>query len=268
LLSEYAVLGFEYGYALAQPDSLVIWEAQFGDFANGAQTIIDQFIFAGESKWQRQNGLVMLLPHGFEGQGPEHSSARMERFLQGCAENNITVANVTTPANLFHLLRRQLERPFRKPLVVMSPKSLLRHPLVVSDISEFETGKRFQEVIDDPNGQPEQVKKVLFCSGKVYYDLLAKQKAENRYDVAVVRVEQLYPFPKTQVRAILKKYDGTACWVQEEPANMGAWMYIASFQSSLRLRYVGRPASASPATGFMSVHQREQTLLLSEAFEV
>jgi 2-oxoglutarate dehydrogenase E1 component len=268
LLSEYAVLGFEYGYAMAQPDSLVIWEAQFGDFVNGAQTIIDQFIAAGETKWQRQNGIVMLLPHGFEGQGPEHSSARMERFLQSCAENNMTIANITTPANFFHLLRRQLERPFRKPLIVMSPKSLLRHPHVISAISEFETGNRFKEVLDDANATVSDVKKVLFCTGKVYYDLLAKQKVDNRNDVAIVRIEQLYPFPQEQVKAIMKKYHvKSATWVQEEPANMGAWMYLASFHSDLRLQYVGRPASASPATGFMSVHQREQAKLVEEAFK-
>jgi 2-oxoglutarate dehydrogenase E1 component len=192
----------------------------------------------------------------------------MERFLQSCAENNMTVANVTTPANLFHLLRRQLERPFRKPLIVMSPKSLLRHPQVISNITEFETGNRFKEVLDDAAVKAKEVKKVLFCSGKVYYDLLAKQKVDNRMDVAVVRLEQLYPFPQAQVEAILKKYHvKTATWVQEEPANMGAWMYLASFHSDLRLQYVGRPASASPATGYMSVHQREQAELVEKAFK-
>ncbi len=266
LLSEYAVLGFEYGYALAYPDNLVLWEAQFGDFNNGAQTIIDQFIVAGESKWGRQNGLVMLLPHGFEGQGPEHSSARIERFLQLCAENNITVANCTTPANIFHLLRRQLARDFRKPLIHISPKSLLRHPECVSPLSDFETGSRFQEVIDDPSVVNAQ--KVLFCSGKVYYDLVAKKRADNREDVAIVRVEQLYPFPEKQIEAILEKYkNATPLWVQEEPKNNGAWSYIATFHDDLGLKYVGRPASASPATGFSKVHAKEQDKLVATAFE-
>jgi 2-oxoglutarate dehydrogenase E1 component len=274
LLSEYAVLGFEYGYALAYPDNLVLWEAQFGDFNNGAQTIIDQFIVAGESKWGRQNGLVMLLPHGFEGQGPEHSSARIERFLQLCAENNITVANCTTPANLFHLLRRQLTRDFRKPLIHISPKSLLRHPECVSSLSDFELGNRFQEVIGDPfpmnrdASTVSEAKKVLFCSGKVYYDLLAKKQADNRADVAIVRVEQLYPFPEKQVKAILEQYkNATPLWVQEEPKNNGAWSYIATFHDDLGLKYVGRPASASPATGFLKVHGKEQEKLVATAFE-
>jgi 2-oxoglutarate dehydrogenase E1 component len=266
LLSEYAVLGFEYGYALAYPDNLVLWEAQFGDFNNGAQTIIDQFIVAGESKWSRQNGLVMLLPHGFEGQGPEHSSARIERFLQLCAENNITVANCTTPANIFHLLRRQLVREFRKPLIHISPKSLLRHPECVSPLSDFEPGSRFQEVIDDPSVS--DAKKVLFCSGKVYYDLIAKKRADNRDDVAIVRVEQLYPFPENQVKAVIEKHKNATClWVQEEPKNNGAWSYIATFHDGLGLKYVGRPASASPATGFSKVHAKEQDKLVATAFE-
>ena len=266
LLSEYAVLGFEYGYGLAYPENLVIWEAQFGDFNNGAQTIIDQFIASGESKWSRQNGLVMLLPHGFEGQGPEHSSARIERFLQLCAENNITVANCTTPANFFHLMRRQLARPFRKPLIHISPKSLLRHPECVSPISDFETGSHFQEVIDDPSVK--DVKKVLFCSGKVYYDLLVKKRADNREDVAIVRVEQLYPFPEKQIKAILEKHkNATPLWVQEEPINNGAWSHIAVFHGDLGLKYVGRPASASPATGYSKVHTKEQDKLVAKAFE-
>ncbi len=268
LLSEYAVLGFEYGYGLTTPDDLVIWEAQFGDFGNGAQIMIDQFIAAGESKWNRQNGLVMLLPHGYEGQGPEHSSARLERFLQLCAENNMTVANVTTPANLFHLLRRQLVRPFRKPLVLMTPKSLLRHPLVVSELKDFAVGTRFHEVLDDATAEVKAVKRVLFCTGKVYYDLLAKKQAENRKDIAIVRVEQLYPFPETQVKAVLAKYKkATAYWVQEESKNMGAWMHIATFHSELGLRYNGRPASASPATGLLKTHNKEQAHLVDDAFD-
>jgi 2-oxoglutarate dehydrogenase E1 component len=269
LLSEYAVMGFEYGYAMASPDALVIWEAQFGDFNNGAQTIIDQFLAAGESKWQRQNGLVLLLPHGYEGQGPEHSSARLERFMQLCAENNMTVANVTTPANFFHLMRRQLERPFRKPLVVMSPKSLLRHPDCVSDIKDFEEGNYFQEVIDDPSvSDLKKVKKALFCSGKVYYDLLTKQKADNRKDVAIVRIEQIYPFPVKQVQVIVQKYSkAKAYWVQEEPQNNGAWSYIATFHGDLGMEYIGRKASASPASGYVKVHNKEQEKILNIAFE-
>ena len=224
LLSEYAVLGFEYGYAYANPDALVVWEAQFGDFANGASTIIDQFIFAGEAKWRRMNGLVMLLPHGYEGQGPEHSSARMERYLQGCAWNNVTVANITSASNFFHLIRRQLARPFRKPLVVMSPKSTLRPPYNLGLISELEEGTRFREILDDPHAEPAKVKKLLVCSGKVYYDLLKRQEEEQRTDVAIVRLEQIYPFPKVQFEALLKKYSNAQLiWVQEEPANMGAW---------------------------------------------
>jgi 2-oxoglutarate dehydrogenase E1 component len=268
-LSEYAVMGFEYGYAMASPDALVIWEAQFGDFHNGAQTIIDQFIAAGESKWQRQNGLVLLLPHGYEGQGPEHSSARLERFIQLCAENNMTIANVTTPANFFHLMRRQLARPFRKPLVVMSPKSLLRHPECVSDLKDFEVGNRFQEVIDDPSVlAAEKVKKVLFCSGKLYYELLAKQKADNVTDIAIVRLEQLYPFPENQVKELLKKYSNAKpYWVQEEPQNNGAWFHIALYHGDLGMTFIGRPASASPASGFVKIHNKEQEKIITKAFE-
>jgi 2-oxoglutarate dehydrogenase E1 component len=276
LLSEYAVLGFEYGYGLASPDHLVIWEAQFGDFNNGAQTIIDQFIAAGETKWGRQNGLVMLLPHGYEGQGPEHSSARLERFMQLCAENNMTVANVTTPANYFHLIRRQLVRNFRKPLVIMSPKSLLRHPEVISDIKDFTTGTRFQEVIDDPLVlDAQKVRKVLFCSGKIYYDLLAKQRgkivegnAEAAItDVAIVRVEQLYPFPEKQIKAILAKYpNAKPLWVQEESINMGAWSFIATFHGELGMKPIARKMSASPASGFVKIHNVEQAAIIDEAF--
>jgi 2-oxoglutarate dehydrogenase E1 component len=269
LLSEYAVLGFEYGYAMANPNSLVIWEGQFGDFVNGAQTIIDQFIAAGESKWLRQNGIVLLLPHGFEGQGPEHSSARMERFLQSCAEFNMTVANISTPANLFHAMRRQLERPFRKPMIIMSPKSLLKEDLCVSQLSELEPQNGFQEVIDDSAAAKNAAKvtKVLFCTGKVYYDLLKRQIEHPRADIAIVRIEQLYPFPETKVKGILNQYaNAKAYWVQEEPLNMGAWMHIASNHSDLGLGYIGRKASASPATGFMSIHIKEQTAIIDRAF--
>ena len=228
LLSEYGVLGFEFGYALANPDAVVIWEAQFGDFANGAQTMIDQFVSSHESKWGTQNGLVMLLPHGYEGQGPEHSNARPERFLQLAAENNMIVANLTTPANIFHALRRQLTWEFRKPLVVMSPKSIFRHPKVVSPIEEFTKGK-FQEVIGDSYADKAKVKKVLLCSGKVYFDLLDRQEKDKRKDVAIVRIEQLHPFPTKQVDAELAKYKGAdVVFVQEEPENMGYWSYVIS----------------------------------------
>ena len=266
-LSEFGVLGFEYGYSLASPNSLILWEAQFGDFYNGAQTIVDQYITAAESKWQRMSGLVMLLPHGYAGQGPEHSSARVERFLQSCAQFNITVANVTDPANYFHLLRRQLARPFRKPLVVMSPKSLLRHPKCVSPVSEFGTGKGFQEVLDDADVKKNGVKRVLFCTGKIYYDLLAEKEEHKRQDVAIVRLEQLYPFPQKQVDAILKKYDGAELlWVQEEPANMGAWQHILRYLRRTSIELISRPYSASPATGYKAIHDKQQRELVEKSF--
>lgn len=266
LLSEFAVLGFEYGYTLATPNALVIWEAQFGDFANGAQTIFDQFISAGESKWQRMSGLVMLLPHGYEGQGPEHSSARLERYLQACAEFNMTVANITSPSNFFHAIRRQLKRPFRKPLVIMSPKSLLRHPLCVSDINEFNTTNSFREIIVDDES-PSKVKKVLFCSGKIYYDLLAKKVADKRKDIVLVRLEQLYPFAKDQILDVINKYKkAEIIWVQEEPRNMGAWYYILNMLRKTDIDVVARKASASPATGFKKIHDKEQKALVEKAF--
>ncbi|MFK7810052.1 MAG: 2-oxoglutarate dehydrogenase E1 component [Saprospiraceae bacterium] len=273
LLSEFGVLGFEYGYAMASPNSLVIWEAQFGDFYNGAQTIVDQYITAGESKWQRMNGLVMLLPHGYEGQGPEHSSARLERFLQQCAENNISVTNITTPANFFHALRRQLARPFRKPLINMSPKSLLRHPECVSDINEFDSKKtnKFQEYYDDPEikttAQAKKIKRALFCSGKVYYDLLQRKRETKRKDVAIIRIEQLYPFPKPQVDGLLEKYKkAEAFWVQEEPRNMGAWIYMQSIYPT-ELKAIARKPSASPASGFKGVSDEQQLDIINESFE-
>ena len=275
LLSEFAVLGFEYGYSMATPDALVLWEAQFGDFYNGAQTMVDQYITAAESKWRRMSGLVMLLPHGYEGQGPEHSSARLERFLQACAEFNMTIANVTKPANFFHLLRRQLARPFRKPLVVMSPKSLLRHPECVSDIADFEAGTRFQEVLDDPEVGPrsgKKVKRLLLCSGKIYYDLMAKKREDKRDDVAIVRLEQLYPLPAKQLQAIIKRYpNAEAFWVQEEPSNMGAWQYINSIfinkevDIDLELKHIARRSSASTATGYKAVHDKQQERIVNEA---
>ncbi len=269
LLSEFAVLGFEYGYSLATPDALVIWEAQFGDFFNGAQTIVDQFITAAESKWQRMSGLVLLLPHGYEGQGPEHSSARLERFLQNCAEYNMTVANVTTPANFFHLLRRQLARPFRKPLVVMSPKSLLRHPECVSPLSDFDTNTAFQEVYDDTSvTDPSKIKRLLLCTGKVYYELLQKKRDSNRDDVAIVRLEQLYPLPQKQLDAIFDKYrQAELYWVQEEPENMGAWRYLLSTFEGKPFRRISRATAASPATGFKKVHDRQQADLIERAFQ-
>ncbi|UII27979.1 2-oxoglutarate dehydrogenase E1 component [Fulvivirga maritima] len=267
LLSEFAVLGFEYGFAMATPNALVIWEAQFGDFANGAQVMIDQFIVSAESKWQRMNGLVMLLPHGYEGQGPEHSNARPERFLQLAAEENMIIANLTTPANLFHLLRRQVTWNFRKPCVVFSPKSLLRHPKVVSPLNDITDGK-FKEVIADDYVDDKSVRKVLLCTGKVYFDLLEEQEKNEVKDVAIVRVEQLYPFPKNQIDEILKKYKNPKlAWVQEEPANMGYWFFIQRFMGDYGLELVSRKASASPAIGYAKVHKDEQARIVEKSFE-
>lgn len=269
-LSEYGVLGFEYGYALANPMALTIWEAQFGDFMNGAQIVIDQFITSAETKWQRSNGLVMLLPHGFEGQGPEHSSARIERFMEACADENIQVANCTTPANFFHLLRRQLKRNFRKPLVVFTPKSLLRSQQCVSKLEEFTEG-RFRELIDDSFVKSSDVKRVLFCSGKVYYDLLEKQQVDKRKDVAIVRIEQLYPLPYDQIEAVQKKYSKAKefIWVQEEPENMGAWPYISRKyrKSSLDLYVISRKESSSTATGYAKQHIAQQLYIVTRAFD-
>lgn len=268
-LSEYGVLGFEYGYAMANPYALTIWEAQFGDFFNGAQIIIDQYISAAETKWQRSNGLVMLLPHGFEGQGPEHSSARIERFLELCAEYNIQVANCTTPAQFFHILRRQLKRSIRKPLVVFSPKSLLRYPKCVSPISDF-TQTSFKEVIDDEFVDVKKVNRVLICTGKIYYDLLEEQQKSTRNDVAIIRLEQIYPTPFTQLEAIHKKYKGAEfLWVQEEPENMGAWPFICRTfrKSSINFEIISRKPSSSPATGYAKQHISEQIAIVSKAFE-
>jgi len=268
LLAEYGVMGFEYGYAMANPDALVIWEAQFGDFVNGAQTMIDQFIAASESKWNAMNGLVLLLPHGYEGQGPEHSNARPERFLQLAAEYNMYVCTCTTPANIFHMMRRQLALPFRKPCIHLSPKSMLRHPLAVSPISDFAEGTRFQEVIGDKYAEPKKVKRVLLCSGKVYYDLLDKQQKEGRTDIAIVRVEQLHPFPKTQVETELGRYKKPEIiWVQEEPENMGYWSFILREFPEIGIRnVVARKSSASPATGFTKVHAKEQADIVERAY--
>ena len=271
MLSEAAVLGFEYGYSTADPNTLTIWEAQFGDFANVAQVYTDQFIASGETKWGRMSGLTMLLPHGYEGQGPEHSSARLERFLELCADGNMQVCNLTTPAQLFHAMRRQLHRRFRKPLIIMSPKSLLRHKAAVSPVADFTSGT-FQPLIGDATASPEKTKRVLFVSGKFYYSLLEARIAQGADDTAIVRVEQMYPFPDTEVRAELERFANASdvCWVQEEPENMGAWHYLrVIFGDSLFQSYpfagISRSASASPATGSHEAHKLEQQEILAQA---
>lgn len=273
LLSEYGVLGFEFGYAMAAPNSLIIWEAQFGDFFNGAQIIIDQFITSAEAKWRRMNGLVMLLPHGYEGQGPEHSSARLERFLQQCAGNNMQILNCTTPANQFHALRRQIKRDFRKPLLCFTPKKLLRYPTCVSSVKDFTTGT-FQEIYDDANANAKTVKKLAFCSGKVYYDLIEAKEKNNNDDIAIIRIEQLYPFPDKQIKVLLNKYSNAKeyIWVQEEPENMGAWAHIirmfmnSSELKNINLKYIGRTEAASPATGFSKTHIEQQQSIIDSLF--
>ncbi|MCC7442310.1 MAG: 2-oxoglutarate dehydrogenase E1 component [Bdellovibrionales bacterium] len=281
-LSETGVLGFEYGWSLADPDALVIWEAQFGDFANGAQVIIDQFISSGESKWQRASGIVLLLPHGYEGQGPEHSSCRVERFLQLCGKQNMTVCNLSSPAQVFHALRRQLKRSFRKPLVIATPKSLLRHPKAVSSLADLSKGS-FQEVIDDASFDGKdrsQVSKVLLCTGKVYYDLLAEREARGLDSVAIVRLEQIYPWPATVLAKVLGSYGKAKdiVWVQEEPLNMGAWSFIFNtwaggyddFQTQVGgrpIRYVGRGRAAAPAVGSAKVHAKEQKEIIEAALK-
>jgi 2-oxoglutarate dehydrogenase E1 component len=269
LLSEYGVLGFEYGYGLANPNALVLWEAQFGDFSNGAQTMIDQFIAAGEQKWQRQNGIVMLLPHGYEGQGPEHSSARMERFLQLCAELNMVITNITTAANFFHALKRQLVWNFRKPLVNFAPKANLRNPATYSSIHDFTQGG-FRETIDDIFvDDPAAVKKVLFCSGKLYFELADKQQKENRKDTAIIRLEQIYPLPLKQLEALHKKYGkATWFWVQEEPLNMGAAGFLQMNLKSINFGVISRNASASTASGYHKVHVQEQAEIIETAFGI
>ncbi|CAH0273238.1 2-oxoglutarate dehydrogenase E1 component [Roseomonas sp. CECT 9278] len=277
LLAEFGVLGFDYGYTLADPNTLVLWEGQFGDFANGAQVIIDQFIASGETKWLRMSGLVMLLPHGYEGQGPEHSSARLERYLQLCAERNIRVCNFTTPANYFHALRRQLKANYRKPLVVMTPKSLLRHKLAVSSIADFGPGSAFRYVIPETDAiaPDDQVKRVVLCTGKVYYDLLAERREKGITDVAIVRVEQMFPFPATSLAKALAPYrNAEVVWCQEEPENMGAWTFmdrrIEKVLKTLdiqakRPEYIGREDAASPATGLARIHQQQQAALVRAA---
>ncbi|MCP4622271.1 MAG: 2-oxoglutarate dehydrogenase E1 component [bacterium] len=268
LLSESGVLGFDYGYSLAQSDGLVMWEAQFGDFANNAQSIIDLFIVSGESKWQRLSGLVLLLPHGFEGLGSEHSSARLERFLQLCAGDNIQVCNPTTPAQYFHLLRRQVMSRFRKPLVVMAPKSLLRHPAATSSLEELSEGS-FETIMDDPE-EFQDVRKVLICSGKIYYELCARRKELEITDIAIVRLEQFYPFPGERLKTAVNQYPKTKhwCWVQEEPRNMGGWQFIKPRLEKLikrKLGYVGRSTASSPATGFPAIYRQEQSLIVENA---
>ncbi|MEO7111285.1 MAG: 2-oxoglutarate dehydrogenase E1 component, partial [Polyangiaceae bacterium] len=270
-LSETGVLGFEYGYSLDRPDGLVIWEAQFGDFWNGAQVIVDQFIVSAEDKWLRLSGLVLLLPHGYEGQGPEHSSARIERFLSLAAEDNIQICNLTTPAQIFHVLRRQVLRPWRKPLIVFTPKSLLRSPAAVSPLDDLVNGE-FKRVIEDSTVDPKNVKRILLCSGKVYYDLVEAREKLGRNDVAIIRLEQLYPLNENLLAALAPYGDGTPLvWVQEEPRNMGAWYYLNARVSDtignrLPLTCVSRDESASPATGSHSSHVLEQKMLISAAF--
>ncbi|MBD78809.1 MAG: 2-oxoglutarate dehydrogenase E1 component [Crocinitomicaceae bacterium] len=267
-LSEYGVLGFEYGYALALPNTLPIWEAQFGDFFNGAQIIVDQFITPGEDKWKVMNGLVMLLPHGYEGQGAEHSSARVERFLQAAAENNIQVTNCTTPANFFHVLRRQLHRPIRKPLIVFTPKSLLRHPKCVSAIEDFTKGG-FQEVMDDPYADPKKVEKVMFCTGKIYYDLIEEREKRGVNNIAFIRMEQLYPVPYDHLDVVLEKYKKVknSYWVQEEPENMGPWSFILRRFPKVNLELISRKSSASPATGSSKRHASRYAQVMDEVFK-
>jgi 2-oxoglutarate dehydrogenase E1 component len=284
LLSEYAVLGYEYGYSLAEPNALTLWEAQFGDFSNGAQIMIDQFISSGESKWLRMSGLVMLLPHGMEGQGPEHSSARPERFLQMCAEENWVIANVTTPANYFHILRRQLHRKFRKPLVIMAPKSLLRHKMAVSEMDAFIGDASFHRILwddaqlghsDTKLVADDKIKRVVMCSGKVYYDLLATRDARGITDIYLMRFEQLYPYPEGALSDELKRFrNADFVWCQEEPKNQGAWTFInphiehiltdAGFNNA-RPAYAGRKAAAAPATGLASNHKLQQDALVNDA---
>ena len=288
MLSEEAVLGFEYGYSLAEPDALTIWEAQFGDFANGAQVIFDQFLSAGERKWLRMSGLVCLLPHGYEGQGPEHSSARLERYLQLCAEDNIQVANCSTPANYFHILRRQIHRNIRKPLVLMTPKSLLRHKRCVSRLADMDTSSIFQRILlDDAETsltdiprlkQDEAIRRVVLCAGKVYYDLIDEREKRGIEDVYLLRVEQLYPFPaKGLITALMRFKNAEIVWCQEEPRNMGAWFFVEPYLEwvltqvggkAKRARYAGRPASASTAAGTMSKHLAQLKAFLDEAFSL
>jgi 2-oxoglutarate dehydrogenase E1 component len=275
LLSEEAVLGFEYGYSTTAPDTLTIWEGQFGDFANGAQVVIDQFISSGEAKWGRLCGLTLLLPHGYEGQGPEHSSARLERFLQLCAEHNLQVCVPSTPAQMFHMLRRQMVRDFRKPLIVMTPKSLLRHKMAVSPLTSLSAGE-FQLIIpESENIAVKKTRRIVFCSGKVYYDLLEARQVHGLVDAAIVRVEQLYPFPIEEYAAVLEQYDhvNEIVWCQEEPQNQGAWYQIRHrLQEPLKdrqqLYYAGRAGAAAPASGIFKIHLQQQQALVEAALGI
>jgi 2-oxoglutarate dehydrogenase E1 component len=273
LLSEAAVLGFDYGYSLDYPNMLCLWEAQFGDFSNGAQVIIDQFIVSAESKWQRPSGIVLLLPHGYEGQGPEHSSARLERFLQACAEDNIQVCNVTTSAQYFHVLRRQMKRDFVKPLIIMTPKSLLRSEQASSRTEDFTNGA-FAEILGSPEvGPAKEMKRVILCSGKVYYDLLNHRENEKITNAAIIRVEQLYPLAEKKLGEAIKPFSKNAklIWCQEESQNMGAWTYMEPRLWALfgrEITYAGRNASASPAVGSLAMHKREQAQLIADAFSL
>ncbi len=271
LLSEFAVMGFEYGYSVEQPDALVLWEAQFGDFANGAQSIVDEFISSGEAKWGQRSSVTLLLPHSHEGQGPDHTSGRIERYLQLCAEDNMRVAVPSTPASYFHLLRRQALSPKKKPLVVFTPKSLLRHRQVISPVSALTTGT-FEPVLADPgNPDPANVKRILFCAGKVFYELLAAREANKITDTAIIRLEQLYPMPVAQLSATLAGYPAAEdfVWVQEEPANQGAWSFIAlnllEHLDGVRLRRISRPAAAAPSVGSSKTHDAEQAALMAAA---
>jgi 2-oxoglutarate dehydrogenase complex dehydrogenase (E1) component-like enzyme len=269
-LSEYSILGFEYGYSLVNPHVLVAWEAQFGDFSNGAQVIIDNYIASAESKWNRSSGLVLLLPHGNEGQGPDHSSAHLERFLQLAADDNIQICNVTTPAQYFHLLRRQVKLSFRKPLIIMAPKSLVRHPRVISNIAELADGS-FQEVLDD-SCKPQQIDRILLCSGKVYYDLVTQREDAGHTNSALIRLEQLSPFPEHAIASCLERYTShNITWIQEEPRNFGAWTYMreafSKYFPKIDIRYFGRDENASNATGSFKQYQEEQTKLVKFAFE-
>jgi 2-oxoglutarate dehydrogenase E1 component len=267
LLSEYGVLGFDYGYSMARPNSLTIWEAQFGDFSNGGQIMLDQFISCAEDKWRIMNGLVMLLPHGYEGQGAEHSSARLERYLQMCAQDNMQITNCTTPANFFHVLRRQIKRDFRKPLIVFTPKSLLRHPKCISSLEELSDGT-FRELIDDPTAKADSVEKLVFCSGKIYYELESVKQEKNQEDVAIVRLEQLYPLPASQIEEILKKYNAKRImWVQEEPANMGAWSHIMRNFRHIPFEVVSRSESAATASGSSKHSFQRQNIIIEKVFK-
>ena len=286
MLSEYAVLGYEYGYSLAEPNCLTLWEAQFGDFVNGAQIMIDQFISSGEKKWLRMSGLVMLLPHGYEGQGPEHSSARLERFLQACAEENWIVANVSTPANYFHILRRQMHRHFRKPLVIMTPKSLLRNKLAVSSLKDFTNGSSFHRILKDDAEtssdfkltEDRKIKKVVICSGKIYYELFMERNKRNLKDVYLLRLEQLYPFPSQSMIKELSRFENAKItWCQEEPRNQGGWFFVDPIlemilgyigHNSGRADYAGRQSAASPAPGLAKQHIEQQGKLIDQALEV